>query len=110
MEEVRAAAGDTERKKDGKKERREERKAAEDDEDPDKEGGSGEEAKKPQPRETDGKRQSGEKAEDLILLSNKVRIKGPATVAPPPFPIPALISTAVLRNEKKSLTVEEIVL
>lgn len=62
------------------------------------------ESKKLQRRETNEKRQSVEKSEDQIFLSNKVRIKGPATVAPPPFPIPAFILVFVLRNEEKSST------
>lgn len=59
--------------------------------------------------------QSREKPDDLIFLSNKVRIKGPTTVTLPPFPIPALICVAVMRNEKvlklkkkKSQTVLEV--
>lgn len=37
-----------------------------------------------------------------FFLSNKVRIKGPATVTPPPFPIPAFILVFVLRKEEKN--------
>lgn len=58
-------------------------------------------------RETNEERLSVEMVGDLIFLSNKVRISGPATVPPSPFLIPAIVLAPVLRNKKKASTLKK---